>query len=362
MKYFFKTFGCQANLADSERIALSLEEKGLEETIKLEEADLVVINSCAVRESAENRVYGLVKKAKEENPKARIILTGCLLYQGKSCLRRKLSGVDLVLKKEWPEFIKNNFKDSKSQQIRKRERVLVKREDGDYALLPIMEGCNHFCTYCVVPYARGREVSRPMGEVIEEAEALVNEGYKNLLLLGQNVNSYHPDETVGKGGSGFKTPFADLLFALNEIGEVEKIAFLSSNPWDLNEEIIKAMALPKVSRFFHLPVQSGDEKILRRMNRGYTPLQYIELVKKIRRIIPDIKISTDIIVGFPGESEEAFNHTVELCQTVGFYKAYLAKYSPRPGTAAYRLKDDVLPAEKKRRWQVLEKLINNRKK
>jgi len=359
--FFIKTFGCQANLADSEKIALDLKEKGLKEAAKPEEADWVVINSCAVRESAENRVYGAVNRLKEKNPQAKIILTGCLLYRGKRDLARKMPGIYLVAKKEWPEFIENNFGKLTGRPVENRKRVLVKREDGHYALLPIMEGCNHFCTYCVVPYARGRQISRSFKEVVGEAQKIASEGYQNILLLGQNVNSYYPSKTGGVKGSKFKTPFANLLFALSEIKDLEKIAFLSSNPWDLNEEIIEAMALPKVSRYFHLPVQSGDEEILRRMNRGYTPLQYIKLVEKIRKRIPDIKISTDIIVGFPGESEEAFNHTVELCQEVGFYKAYLAKYSPRPGTGAYQLEDNVLPFEKRRRWQILEELINGKK-
>lgn len=360
--FFIKTFGCQANLADSEKIALDLEEKGLKEAAKPEETDWVVINSCAVRESAENRVYGAVNRLKEKNSQAKIILTGCLLYRGKRDLARKMPGVYLVAKKEWPEFMENNFKKSESELIKNRERILVKREDGEYALLPIMEGCNHFCTYCVVPYARGRQTSRSFKEVVGEAEKIVSEGYQNILLLGQTVNSYYPSKTGGVKGSKFKTPFANLLFALSEIKDLEKIAFLSSNPWDLNEEIIEAMALPKVSRYFHLPVQSGDEEVLRRMNRGYTPEQYIKLVEKIRKRISDIKISTDIIVGFPGEGKEAFNQTVELCQKVGFYKAYLAKYSPRPGTVAYQLEDDVLPFEKRRRWRILEELVNAKKR
>ncbi len=361
MKYFLKTFGCQANLADSEKIALNLKEKGLKEAAKPEEADWVVINSCAVRESAENRVYGLVNRLKEKNPRAKIILTGCLLYRGKHDLARKMPGVYLVAKEEWPEFMENNFGKLTSRPVKKSKRVLVKREDGKYALLPIMEGCNHFCTYCVVPYARGRQTSRPFEEVVSEAQKIVSEGYQNILLLGQNVNSYRPSKAGRAKGSKFETPFANLLFILNEIEDLEKIAFLSSNPWDLDEEIIGAMALPKVSRYFHLPVQSGDEEILRRMNRGYTPVQYIERVEKIRERIPDIKISTDIIVGFPGEDEKAFSHTVELCQKVGFYKAYIAKYSPRSGTVAYQLEDNVLPFEKKRRWRILEELINGGK-
>jgi len=353
--FFIKTYGCQANLADSERLANLLREVGLNSVDDVRSADWVIINSCAVRQSAENRVYGLVNNLEKlrinELTNLRIILTGCMLYHGLPYLKKRLPKVDYFVKTpDWLDFIKAHFGAS-----RRRSRITNSvTEYMGYALVPIMEGCNNFCTYCVVPYARGREQSRPVEEIINEVKDLVKNGYRKVLLLGQNVNSYGSKSKI-------KTPFTALLTRLNEIEGLKKIAFLSSNPWDLTDDIIEAMALPKMSRYLHLPVQSGDKEILRKMNRKYTPLQYIELVNKIRKKVPDIKISTDIIVGFPGETKIQFRHTVDLCQKVGFVKAYVSMYSPRLQTAAYKLTDDIPYKEKKRRWQVLDELINKKR-
>jgi len=339
------------NEVDSEKIENYLRSSGLSPVKEYEKADWVIINSCSVRQSAENRVYGLVnnlKKLKIDNFKLKIIITGCMLYHPIGYLKKRLPGVDYFVRtSDWPEFIKTHFD---TLQHRSENIVSVAEYKG-YALVPIMEGCNNFCSYCVVPYARGREQSRPMKEIINEVKDLAERGYYKVLLLGQNVNSYGKQKSL-------VTPFAKLLVELNKVNNVEKIAFLSSNPWDLTDDIIEAMALPKVSRYLHLPVQSGDKEILRRMNRKYTPLQYIELVNKIRKKIPNIKISTDIIVGFPGETKKQFQHTVDLCREIGFYKAFINKYSPRLGTAAYKMEDNVSIAEKKRRWRILDNLIN----
>jgi len=344
--YFIKTFGCQANLADSEKIDSYLLSAGLTPIKEYKKASWVIINSCSVRQSAENRVYGLInnlQKLKVENLELKVILTGCMLYHPIKYLKKRLPGVDYFVRTpDWPKFIEAHFDTLK---YRSRNIVSVSEYKG-YALVPIMEGCNNFCSYCVVPYARGREQSRPMKEVINKVKDLIKKGHYRVLLLGQNVNSYD------------FTSFATLLVELNRIKELKKIAFLSSNPWDLTDDIIEAMALPKVARHLHLPVQSGDKEILRRMNRKYTPLQYIELVNKIRKKIPDIKISTDIIVGFPGETKKQFQYTIDLCQKIGFCKAFINKYSPRPGTAAYKMEDDIPIAEKKRRWRILDNLIN----
>jgi len=356
-KFFIKTFGCQANLADSEKIKAYLVSAGMVPVDKMEEADWIIINSCAVRQSAENRAYGLVRnlqKLKEKRPHLKIILTGCVLYHPLSYLKPRALGVDFWVKKDdWSSFIFSRLGKKVSPSFSKRETVLM--DDGfSYTLLPIMEGCNNFCSYCVVPYARGREVSYPLEEIICQAKKLARDGYPYILLLGQNVNSYRPRELSNQK----EAPFATLLRLLHRIEAVKRIAFLSSNPWDLTDDIIEAMSLPKISRYFHLPVQSGDDEVLRRMNRKYTALHYIKLVEKIRKKIPDIKISTDIIVGFPGESEKQFQNTVSLVKKVGFYKAYINKYSPRPGTVAARFPDNVPIAEKKRRWQILDNLIN----
>jgi len=356
-KYFIKTYGCQMNKSDSERIAGWYESRGWKKAKKIEEADEIVINTCSVRQSAEDRVYGLINnlaKSKIQNSKSKIVLTGCMLRYPIADLKKKLPVVD-------------EFKKISEFQIRNPQSVI--RNSKTHAWVPIMEGCSHFCTYCVVPYARGPEKSRPFEEIVCEVEELARRGYKEITLLGQNVNSYglkNPKLKIQnpklkpkiKNLKKFKTPFALLLAVLHEIPGIEKISFITSNPWDLTDDIIEAMSLPKIDRYLHLPVQSGDDEILRRMNRPYTAKQYLELVKKIRRRIPDIKIGTDIIVGFPGETEKQFQNTVKLCQKVGFEKAYIAMYSPRPGTAAFKFKDDVPHEEKKRRWEILEKLIN----
>ncbi len=228
-----------------------------------------------------------------------------------------------------------------------------------------MEGCNNFCSYCVVPFARGRENSRPFEEIICEVNELAKRGYEEITLLGQNVNSYGKSVKLKSQNSklrlktkNLKTPFADLLRVLNKIKGINKISFLTSNPWDLDDEIIEAMKLPKIDRYFHLAVQSGDDEILKKMNRKYTTRKFIGLVKKIRKEIPEIKIGTDIIVGFPGETEKQFQNTVNLCKKIGFAKAYISLYSPRPQTAAFKLKDNVSHQEKRRRWRILEELIN----
>lgn len=331
-KYYIKTFGCQANEADSERIARLYQEKGFKPAKKIEEADVIIINTCSVRESAENRVYGLIHNLISHQSSIinhqKIILAGCLLRYGVTTLRKKLPQVDEFLRMEDYRF-----------------NLPPVRGEKKTALVPIMEGCSHYCSYCVVPHARGREKSRPFEEIVCEVEKLVKQRYKEIVLLGQNVNSYQPS-------------LAKLLQRLNEVPGLKKISFLTSNPWDLTEDIIQSIKLPKIDKYLHLPVQSGDDKVLKKMNRPYTALQYIKLIEKIRRKTPEIKIGTDIIVGFPGETEKAFENTVKLCQKIGFVKAYVAKYSPRPGTAAYKFKDDVSPQEKKRRWRILEELIN----
>lgn len=338
------------NEADSERLASVFEKKGYQLANKIEKADVVVINTCSVRESAENRVFGLINNLSKlkmppkgdsfgmENSKLKIILTGCMVGSARG--ERRRFGL-LELKRRLPQV--DEFKTI--EELVGPEKISPKHKKKTSAFVPIMRGCDHFCSYCVVPYGRGEEVSRPFDEIVCQVEELAQRGYKEITLLGQNVNSYQPS-------------FVKLLRRVHQIKGIKKISFITSNPWDLTDDIIGAMSLPKIDRYLHLPVQSGDNRILKRMNRPYTALQYIKLVEKIRKKIPDIKIGTDIIVGFPGETKKAFENTVGLCKKVGFVKAYIAKYSPRPGTAAFKFKDDVSPEEKKRRWRILEELIN----
>lgn len=369
LSYFIKTFGCAANEADSERLAALMEKQGHFSAKRIEEADVVIINTCSVRESAENRVFGLVNKLTKGlifSPgsvlKQKLILTGCMVGSAKgerkryplSLLKKKLSGVD--------EF-------KTIDELLGSKELSPERLEKKKALVPIMEGCNHFCTYCVVPYAREKETSRPFEEIVREVKDLAKRGYREITLIGQNVNSYgklnvkpeaeNPGQSPDTKKS--KSQFARLLRTLHRIKGIENISFLTSNPWDLNDEIIKAMVLPKIDRYLHLAVQSGDDQVLRRMNRGYTAKGYLNLVDKIRREVPGIQIGTDIIVGFPGETKKAFQNTVKLCRKAGFVRAYVSRYSPRPGTVAAKLKDSVSPAEKRRRWRVLDGLINKQK-
>jgi len=342
-KYFIRTYGCQMNESDSEWIDGYYQSKGFVWAEKIEEADEIIINTCSVRESAENRVFGLVNnlnKAKLKGEKFKLIVTGCTLRYAPKRLKKKLPSVD--------EFIPIEFYLTNSPfAVRKFEQV---------ALLPISQGCNNFCSYCVVPYARGREVSVDFDQLIDSVKNLVERGYKEIVLLGQNVNSYGLDfEDKNKN-------FARLLKRLHQIDDLEKISFLTSNPWDLTDEIITAMKQSKISREFHLALQSGDDQILKKMNRRYTSGAFLRLIKKLRKEIPAIKISTDVIVGFPGETREQFENTVKLCRKVGFVKAYVNRYSPRSGTAAFKLGDPVPASEKKRRWQIIDQLINSNRR
>lgn len=530
--YYIRTFGCAANEADSQRIAAVLEKRGYKPTSDIKKADLVVINSCIVRQSAENRVYGLLNKFKVQSAKCKVtiqnsklgrarrlsfssdvkdssdndlrildsgakknfsrvslgklfekleetrrtvarkmvdkspvvVLTGCLAgwalrdKTGKNLaeLRKKIGqNVDIVLTEELADF--DVFP----------ERNYEKRQ-SKIALIPISWGCSHFCSYCVVPYARGKVLHRPAKDILAEVEEAVAEGRTHIVLLGENVNTWYGDiepsltvflknaRLVGIGkpqkfpklargkiatgvqfknnglmNSNFSTSFekgqlraisdtisaavcpdlatwekrgmkgwlvnkvkdsfslertspktwkskldkgerltetrqtkrfgfSDLLKMVAEIPGVELVEFMSPNPWDFPNELIKVIAqYPNISKTIHLPLQSGDDRILKKMNRNYTTKSYLDLIKNLKSKILNVKISTDIIVGFPGETEKAFGNTVKLCRKIGFYRAYVNRYSPRPGTAAAKLyKDDVPAAEKKRRWLVLEKMIN----
>ena len=343
MKYFIKTFGCQMNKSDSERITGFLEKKGYKSAPNMKGADLIVINACSVRQTAIDRIFGLlnnIKKLKKKNPKLKIIITGCVLKSDKRkfeeflALHRTFSGAGFDEVLTTKEFLGNNYLSILCSSI----------------FVPIMTGCDNFCSYCVVPYARGREISRPMEEVTKEVKNLIKKGYKEIILLGQNVNSY-------------KYGFAKLLKKLNTLPGKFKIYFLTNHPKDVSDELINTIAKSKkVAKEIHLPVQSGDDEILRKMNRGYTVKQYKNLVKKIHRKIPNVKISTDAIVGFPKETKKQFENTIKLFKQIKFDKAYINKYSLRADTAAANLKDNVSWQEKKRRWKILNDIISNKPK
>ena len=364
-KYFNFTYGCQMNEADSERVAGDYESRGYQRSASAGEADEIVINTCSVRQSAEDRVVGLLHnlslqfKTGKRRPK--IILTGCMLHYGIDKLRTMLPTVD--------EFLPISEVGFNNPSV---------RHDKTQAWVPISSGCNSFCTFCIVPLARGRERSRPEAEVIDEIKDLVKNGYRSVTLLGQNVNSYGLEKVgislrkrldekreIPAPQSQYMPfrglpPFVQLLKKLCRIKELEKINFITSNPWDFYEELIDCIACyPQIERQIHLPVQSGDNTVLQRMNRGYTREQYLTLIDKIRTKIPEAQFGTDIIVGFPGETKEQFEQTVDLCKRVGFKVGYVARYSPRPGTVSAKLyQDNISHKEKKRRWKALDGLIN----
>ena len=363
MKYHIVTFGCAANEADSERIASYYQSRGFTKTKSIQDADDIIINTCMIREKAEHRVYGLVhnlEKLKIENCKLKIIVTGCMVGMA---VREKTGKMLALLKKRMPavdEFLPIEEVGFDHAPV---------RSDSKRALIPITNGCNNFCTFCVVPFTRGREISRPVEDILAECKALAAQGYTQVTLVGQNVNSYGSDlkQDTRKpvyvkhlGRLRIPTLFPALLEEICRIKGIETIDFISSNPWDFSDELIDVIAQNgNISRHIHLPVQSGDNAILKRMNRWYTREEYLSLVEKLRKNISGVTISTDIIVGFCGETKRQFNNTVSLAKKVGFSKAYVAMYSDRPMTAAHKaFKDDVPHAEKKRRWAILEELIN----
>jgi len=344
-KIYLKTFGCAQNESDSERVKAFYAEKGEEFVDDWKEADKVVINSCVIRESAENRVYGLIDKIKKFDPKIEIILTGCLVPISKN----KIKGVDEMLPIKEISF--------ELEPTRNKKRA---------ALITISSGCNNYCSYCIVPYSRGKEISRKMEEILKEVDGTIKKGFKEVVLIGQNVNSYGSDfgdeVLVNMGKKRIRSLFPKLLAEVAKKG-LDKVSFISSNPWDFSDELIETIAkYPNVDRLLHLPFQSGDDEVLRRMNRSYTRQDYLDLVAKIKDQIPEVRFSTDIIIGFPGEDEAAFQKTVDVCQKVGFEIAYLNKYSPRRGTVSAKLYKDEIPMdEKKRRWNILNDLVNKKK-
>ncbi len=318
------------NKSDSERIASILEEKGYKLTSKINEADLIVVNMCSVRQSAVDRVYGLIPKFKEL--KAKTILTGC------------------ILKKDRPKFAKGFDQIIKFKDLLKYQ---PKRQNKLVAYVPISNGCNNFCTYCVVPFTRGPLVCKEHQEILKEVKDVVNKGFKEIWLLGQNVNDY-----TSPGDASINFP--KLLKMVNDVPGGFQIRFTSPNPKNFSDELIEVMASSeKIAKFLNLPVQSGDNEILKKMRRPYTIEQYKNLVKKIRQKIPNINLSTDVIVGFPGETKEQFENTVKLFKEIKFNIAYIAKYSPRPGTAALEMPDNIPLEEKKQREKCLENLLSS---
>ena len=344
MKYHIITYGCQMNESDSERIAHMLKSANYKSAPNIDGADLIVVNMCSVRQSAVNRVYGLNKKLvnlKKNNPKLKTILTGCVLNSDKQKMKKIF---DQIVN------IQNIDKLINAHQVNKSYLSCPALFSSSFsAYVPIMTGCNNFCSYCVVPYTRGREYSRPISEIISEIQGIIKKGYLEIILLGQNVNSYK-----NKNGQHFP----ELLKTIHNIPGNFWLSFLTSHPKDFSDELIEIMAnSPKICPYLHLAVQSGDNQILKKMNRNYTAKQYEKIISKVRKKIPQINISTDIIVGFPGETKKQFANTKKLMKNIKFDMAYIAQYSPRPNTDAAKLKNNVSLKEKKERALILNQIL-----
>ncbi len=364
------------NKSDSERFATKMEELGYKQSRNKYEASFVIINTCGVRQTAESRIYGLIPSIKKKNKKAKIIITGCLVYR-KDVRRRLDKEVDYWIPiVDIPELKLSSYNTNKKIKPIDYLSINPKCESDISALVPIGNGCNNFCTYCVVPFARDREVYRPANEIIKEVEYLVQKGYKEIILIAQNVNSYltpappirRASLSLARRGSEGEVDFADLLKMVNDIPGNFWIRFLTSHPKDMTDKLIKTISeCEKVCRNIHLPVQAGDNKILKIMNRGYTVRHYKKLIKKIRQLMPEVSMTTDAIVGFPSETKKQFNNTKKLFKEVGYDMAYISQYSSRPDTAAEKLGDDVSQCEKRKRedeiTEILKKtaLENNKK-
>jgi len=361
-RYLIQTYGCQMNEHDSEKLAGVLEGEGYHPTEELTEADIIILNTCCVRENAELKVYGKVgqlKRLKENNPDLIIGICGCMMQQEEVVneIKAKYRHVDIVFGTHnihhFPKLLKQ-AKEQKNPLVQVWDEntelipdMPVQRTDDHRAWVTTIYGCNNFCTYCIVPYVRGREKSRPIEDIVREVKELATDGVKEVTLLGQNVNSYGNDFAD-------KTDFADLLTALNEIEGLARIRFMTAHPKDCSDRLIEAVAnLEKVCNHFHLPVQAGSNKVLKAMNRNYTREEYIDLIERVRAKNPNASISTDVIVGFPGESEEDFQDTLDLFEKVEYDMAYSFMYSKRTGTPAAKMEEQVPDDVKNDRLQRL---------
>lgn len=411
--YYIKTFGCAMNQSDSERIATFLESRGFALSENMDDAQLIIINTCGIRQAAENRVYSLVNnilknreaqsvkcEAKNLKPrtshlKPKIVVTGCIAHR-KDVQRRLKDKVDLFFQisnfKEFENFIIGNSFDIRNStfEIPARKKNTPTNENISYlsispkyentyqAFVPIMTGCNNFCSYCVVPYARGREVSRPADEIITEIKELIAKGYKHIVLLGQNVNSYKGvisnsklEKRMNRENPNCKLPitnyvnFSQLLKKINNIPGKFWITFVSSHPKDMSNELIETIArCKKVCEYIHLPVQAGNDEVLKRMNRRYTQAHYLKVIRRIRKEFAQIRgkltpisVSTDIIVGFPGETRAQFADSADIMEKAKYDMVYFCQFSPRPGTVAWNMKDNVSQKEKARREKILNEIL-----
>ncbi|WP_237045559.1 tRNA (N6-isopentenyl adenosine(37)-C2)-methylthiotransferase MiaB [Aquipseudomonas alcaligenes] len=367
-KLYIETHGCQMNEYDSSRMVDLLgEHQALEVTENPAEADVILLNTCSIREKAQEKVFsklGMWRELKQENPDLVIGVGGCVASQEGAAIRDRAPYVDVVFGPQTlhrlPEMIDAARSTKKAQidisfpEIEKFDRLPEPRVDGPSAFVSVMEGCSKYCTFCVVPYTRGEEVSRPLGDVLLEITQLAEKGVKEVTLLGQNVNGYR-----GETPDGSIADFADLLYAVATIDGIERIRYTTSHPLEFSDAIIQAHAeIPQLVKFLHLPVQSGSDRILAAMKRNHTALEYKSRIRKLKAAVPDICISSDFIVGFPGETEKDFEQTMKLIEDVGFDFSFSFIYSARPGTPAADLVDDTPDEVKKQRLQILQSRIH----
>ena len=366
-KYFIKTYGCQMNEHDSEMIKAILEDMSFNETDNYEDANLIILNTCAIRENAHNKTFGMLGRIKHLKETKKDLLVGLA-----GCMSQEESVVEEIINKfKWmdfvfgthnihklPEILKEHIKTDKlevnvwSNEGNVIEGIPFKRDSKYKAWVNIMYGCDKFCTYCIVPYTRGKQRSRLPEDIINEVKDLKEKGYKEVTLLGQNVNAY------GKDFIDRNYKMEDLLRDVAET-KIERIRFVTSHPWDFTDEMINVIAkYDNVCNYIHLPVQSGSSRILKLMGRRYTKEEYLNLFKKIKEKVKNVSITTDIIVGFPGETEEDFNDTLLLAEECKFDSAFTFIYSPRQGTPAAKMKDDVSKEEKEQRLYKLNEIIN----
>jgi tRNA-2-methylthio-N6-dimethylallyladenosine synthase len=367
-KLYIETHGCQMNEYDSSRMVDLLgEHQALEVTENPAEADVILLNTCSIREKAQDKVYsqlGRWRELKLDNPDLVIGVGGCVASQEGSAIRDRAPYVDVVFGPQTlhrlPEMIDAARSTGLPQvdisfpEIEKFDRLPEARVDGPSAYVSVMEGCSKYCSFCVVPYTRGEEVSRPLPDVMREVSQLLDKGVKEITLLGQNVNGYR-----GLTADGRIADFAELLHAVAALEGVERIRYTTSHPLEFSDAIIAAHAeIPQLVKFVHLPVQSGSDRILAAMKRNHTALEYKSRIRKLRAAVPDICISSDFIVGFPGESEKDFEQTMKLIEEVGFDFSYSFVYSARPGTPAAEIADETPEAVKKQRLQILQNRIS----
>ena len=375
MKYFIFTMGCQLNENDSEKISGMLTKMGYTETENIDSADIIIYNTCCVRENAEEKLFGKIGEIKKLKEYKNIILAigGCMMQEKVMLdkIKKSYKYVDIVFgthtMQNLPEDIykvlqeQTKIKDVIDIDGEIYEGLPIKRNDKFRASVTITYGCNNFCTYCIVPYVRGRERSRKPENILEEIKELANEGYKEVTLLGQNVNSYMKHPGIDKSSLGKINSFATLLEEVCKIDGIERVKFISPHPKDFTDDVIEVIAKNnKIARLIHLPLQSGNTKVLKEMNRVYTKEQYLELVDKMKSRIPNVAFSTDIIVGFPGETDEEFEDTLDVVRKVNFEQIFMFIYSPREGTIAAKREDQIPEKIKHIRFDKLKELYESK--